>query len=307
MRLGAPGRGPSPLRVPERAPVRLALYAALLGAVLVAALGAGRTVGPIGADAAPPSEHGASSPARGLAAAEAGHALVVDDPVLTAGTSERLRFRIVGPDGRTVRAFDRVHGKELHLIVVRRDLSGYRHVHPVRAADGTWETTVRLDEAGVYRAYADIRPASGPALTLAADLTVAGELRPRPLPAPAATARVGDHEVAVHGRPTAGRATTLTFSVSRRGAPVTDLEPYLEARGHLVALRAADLAYLHVHAEGDGGAGPDLRFTVTFPAPGRHRLFLDFRHDDVVRTAALTVDVPAGAGGAPDGGHGHGG
>ena len=48
------------------------------------------------------------------------------------------------------------------------------------------------------------------------------------------------------------------------------------------------------------------------PSPGAYRLFLDFRHEGVVRTAAFTLDVPAGAGpaggdsterSADDGGH----
>ena len=63
---------------------------------------------------------------------------------------------------------------------------------------------------------------------------------------------------------------------------MTDLEPYLEARGHLVALRASDLAYLHVHPQDDAAVGRDVRFAVTFPASGAHRLFLDFRHGGVV-------------------------
>ncbi|NKX51639.1 hypothetical protein HER39_13910, partial [Arthrobacter deserti] len=42
----------------------------------------------------------------------------------------------------------------------------------------------------------------------------------------------------------------LTVIVTRGGQPVKTLEPYLGAYGHLVALRAGDLAYLHVHPEG---------------------------------------------------------
>jgi hypothetical protein len=76
--------------------------------------------------------------------------------------------------------------------------------------------------------------------------------------------------------------------------PVTDLEPYLAAYGHLVALREGDLAYLHVHSEGAPGdgrtpAGPEIVFTAQVPSPGSYRLFLDFRHGGRVHTAAFTV------------------
>jgi hypothetical protein len=76
--------------------------------------------------------------------------------------------------------------------------------------------------------------------------------------------------------------------------PVTDLQPYLGAYGHLVALREGDLAYLHVHPEGAPGdgatpAGPRVEFAAEVPSAGTYRLFLDFRHAGVVRTAEFTV------------------
>jgi len=69
-----------------------------------------------------------------------------------------------------------------------------------------------------------------------------------------------------------------------------------EACGHLVAVRASDLAYLHVHPMGEASdpatpSGPDIAFHTTFPSKGSYRLFLDFQHGDVVRTAAFTVNI----------------
>ncbi|OBF37386.1 hypothetical protein A5724_11760 [Mycobacterium sp. ACS1612] len=86
----------------------------------------------------------------------------------------------------------------------------------------------------------------------------------------------------------------LTMTVTRDGEPVTKLQPYLGAYGHLVALRVADLEYLHVHPTGDASAGPDIGFHTTFPSAGAYRLFLDFQHAGVVRTAAFTVSVDEG-------------
>ena len=68
-------------------------------------------------------------------------------------------------------------------------------------------------------------------------------------------------------------------------------------------MRAGDLAYLHVHpagASGDGvtPAGPGITFYATAPSNGDYRLFLDFRHAEVVRTAEFTVhagEMPADA------------
>ena len=58
-----------------------------------------------------------------------------------------------------------------------------------------------------------------------------------------------------------------------------DIEPYLGARGHLVALREGDLAFLHVHPESEASEGSDIRFAVEYPSEGRYRLFLQFKLD----------------------------
>ena len=70
-----------------------------------------------------------------------------------------------------------------------------------------------------------------------------------------------------------------------------DLEPYLGALGHLVALREGDLAFLHVHPEAEEGSGPRVAFRAVFPSAGRYRLFLQFAHANGVHTAAFTVEV----------------
>ena len=61
-----------------------------------------------------------------------------------------------------------------------------------------------------------------------------------------------------------------------------------------MALRDGDLAYLHVHPAGEPGdgttePGPDITFYATAPSAGDYRLFLDFQHGDVVRTAEFTA------------------
>jgi hypothetical protein len=190
----------------------------------------------------------------------------------------------------------------MHLIVARRDLSGFRHVHPELAADGTWRVASPLAGPGVWRAFADFTPTGGEALTLGVDVTVPGALEPRPLPAPATSTTVDGYTVTLAGTPQPGRTAELTLTVSRDGKPVTDLQPYLGAYGHLVALRQGDLAYLHVHPDGAPGdgrtpAGPEIRCAAEIPSAGSYRLYLDFRHGDVVHTAEFTV--LAGEPGAP--------
>lgn len=243
---------------------------------------------------------GSSQPAesaagvRGLAVAEGGLRLVVADQQLERGKTERLRFRIVDEDAKTVRDFDVEHTKRMHLIVARRDLTGFQHLHPTQGADGTWSTDLKLDDAGSYRVFADFSH-EDTARTLATDLRVNGstELRPLPVPATAATSD-GGYDVRLSGAPARpGAETELKFAISKNGATV-HTEPYLGAGGHLVALRDGDLAFLHVHPteHGEKSEHDDaISFATTFPTAGKYRLFLQFQHEGRVQTVAFTQEV----------------
>lgn len=298
--------------------VRITAFAAAVAATFGAAYGVGTAVGPINQDPQP-AAHVAhdkpSSPERdggqadttpaGLQVSRAGYTLDLKTPRVTAGEKEELRFAIRDQQGRQVTSFEREHDKELHLILASRDLVTYRHLHPTRASDGTWSTPVNLPAAGSYRVFADFTPASGDAanLTLGADLAVSGPYEAASLPSPATSTTVHGYTVTLKADPTPGKTSDVTLRVSRDGRPVTDLEPYLGAYGHLVALRSGDLAYLHVHPNGEPGdgttkPGPDISFSTTVPSAGSYRLFLDFKHNGTVHTAAFTVR--AGKSAAPE-------
>jgi hypothetical protein len=280
---------------------RVSLFAALLAVVFAGAALAGAAVGPSGSGAddagdphggghpaAPAAETPAGAPP-GLQVAEGGYRLTLEPTrVGDAARDQTVRFRVVGPDGRPVREFEVEHEKRMHFIVVRRDLGGFQHLHPEMSPDGTWEVEVDLRAGGTYRAFADFKVA-GEKRTLGADVHVAGAFRPRALPRPAPTARTQDGlEVTLDaGDLRAGREGMVEFDVRRGGRSVTaELDPYLGAKGHLVALRDGDLAYLHTHPEDDR-----LAFMATYPTAGSYRLFVQFLYAGRVQTAAFTVDV----------------
>jgi hypothetical protein len=242
---------------------------------------------------ATPDAHGTSHAAAaptGLAVTEEDLRLEPAATTLPTGRAATWRFRIVGADGRAVTGFGLEHERRMHLIVVRRDLTGYRHLHPVMAPDGTWSVRLRLDAPGVHRAYADFS-AGGRRHTLATDLFAPGAFTPRPLPAPAPVGEAGAYSAELDaGHPEAGAAAELTYHLRRDGRPLDGVEPYLGADGHLVALREGDLAFLHVHPE-ESDDPAAIRFGATLPSPGRYRLFLQFKHDGVVHTVAHTLVV----------------
>jgi hypothetical protein len=312
-----------PRSAPTRTRVRLGAFLATVAVVFGAAYAAGAWAGPIG-DAEPPAAvHGmGSAPAHeaadgathaegtvaaepaGLQVSRNGYTLRPAAVVYPAGRTVPFRFEVTGPDGAPVTGFRPSHEKALHLIVVRRDLAFFQHVHPVMDAGGRWSVPLDLSAPGTYRVFADFAPAlagSGAGhgtstVVLGTDVFVGGSFLPEGVPAPAAGATTDGYEVTVAGSPVPGRESELTFAVRRAGRPVTDLQPYLGAFGHLVSLRAGDLAYLHTHpaeeAHPGAAGGPEVGFATTFPTAGTYRLFLDFRAGGAVHTAAFTVAVP---------------
>jgi hypothetical protein len=228
-------------------------------------------------------------PVRGLAVAQDDLRVVVEQPELRRGATESLRFRIVDERGSAIRDFDVTHEKRMHLILARRDLTGFQHLHPELAADGTWSADVRIDAAGSYRLFADFSH-DDTARTLAADLRVDGAADLRALPAPRPTAvSDGGYDVRLDAGEAravgADEEADLRFTITRDGVPVKT-EPYLGAGGHLVALREGDMAFLHVHPMDDG-----VHFAATVPTEGRYRLFLQFQHEGRVQTVAFTQEV----------------
>jgi len=284
------------------AAVRLGLFGLLLAAIFGGAVLAGGAIDPEGARAGDaghaspaaadghaepahasgaPGEAAVSSALPGLAVAQDGYRLELTGPRPERGVRMPLSFRILDADGRPVRAFDAAHGKRMHLIVVRRDLDGFQHLHPEMAADGTWRTDVDLRDGGTYRVFADFTR-DGEQHTLGSDLHVAGTFEPRAAPDPAAMAR-DDRGLQVRLRRDGAR---LSFDVLRDGRVVNDeLEPYLDAKGHLVTLRTADLAYLHTHP--DSGA---LAFETELPSAGIYRMWVQYKLDGRVHTAAFTQE-----------------
>ncbi|WP_214364369.1 hypothetical protein [Pseudonocardia sp. H11422] len=295
--------------------IRLTGYATTLALVFGAAWGIGSAAGPAVAPAgaattgAGGTGHGATSPdghahgtgsepSLGLASTQAGYTFVPENTSFEVGRTAEFAFRITGSDGDPVTEFDVEHDKELHLVVIRRDAAGFQHLHPTLGPDGVWRTPLTLPGGGVWRAYADFVPTGGPALTLGTDLFVPGGFVPF-THALSRVAEVDGYQVRLDGALTTDGPARVFATISRDGAPVTDLEPYLGAFGHLVALRQGDLAYLHVHPDAAMPAptdrsGPGIAFTAEIPSAGGYRLFLDFSHGGTVHTAEFTVSAPEG-------------
>lgn len=314
-----PGISPASLRhhseeSPVNTPLRLSLYGLGLAAAFGAAFALSGALTPEAAVAersaatkathGEPGGHGQSpnstattESTRGVTLASRGLQLSPVSAPDTRGEAGTLSFSITNAQGAPVVEFTEAHEKELHLIVVRSDGAQFRHVHPTLDEAGTWSLPWNWDAAGSYRVFADFVPSGADEpVTLTRTVDVAGEFTPTETHHEVREATVSGFDVRLGGDLRVGSSSPLTLTVSRDGQPVTAMQPYLGAFGHLVALREGDLAYLHVHPEGaeptsGEESGPEVVFASEAPTAGRYLLYFDFQVDGQVYSAPFVVDT----------------
>jgi Heavy metal binding domain len=218
-----------------------------------------------------------------------------------AGKPVKLAFRPVdkaAPDAPVPLAL--VHEKKIHLIIVSRDLSEFFHEHPTFGADGAYTQEFTFKTGGDYVLFQDYTPDGDRHQLGRQDVTVNGAKRP---------AVKFDKDV-MTWKDADGYAAELTFDqpakvgaslavqtrITRNGQPVTDLDNYLGALGHMVIISEDTKQYLHVHPQDQTDKGPAVGFHTQFEQAGRYRVFLQFNHGDKIHTADFVVNVaPAGA------------
>ncbi len=202
-------------------------------------------------------------------------------------------------DGSIVEQLETVHTKKLHLIVVSSDLSFFDHVHPMENRVGTLTLDYTFPAPGEYVLYSDCTPTGGRNQVFANHITVSGMTGPRAVlePTPAQAKVFGEYRVRLDlspEPPLPGDETQLTFTVSRNGVPVTDLEPLLGAGGHCVAISEDTRAYLHSHPLQMVGSrfGPKVTFHTVFPKPGIYKIWGQFLHDGKPLIADFVIRIP---------------
>lgn len=266
--------------------------------VLVATVAAAASCGTVSADRPPASTPTTTVQAPtdpGLMATAAGFTLLADTATVPVGQTVSLRFHIVGPGGRTVTSFLPVDTKPMQLYLLRSDVTGFQHVFPSMAPDGTWQADLAPLQPGSYRAEVRFGAtgADGAVVSpvLGVPFTVPGQAQLAELPPAAVTTDVDGYTVTVAGHLMPDMEHELAVTVTMAGQPVADLQPYLGGYAHLVAFQAkylifAELRPLDLPANPRGG--PRLSFQVTMPEPGYWRFFLEFQTAGVVHTAAIT-------------------
>lgn len=198
-------------------------------------------------------------------------------------SGDGLKIRISDASG-PVKDFDTVHEKEMHLIVVSKDLRSFAHVHPELRPDGTFELQ-RVPFSGDLRLFADFAPRGKGAQVLSFDWKQSGkrEAAPEKVLAPAKLSPV-------KGAWRPGRTQEVLLE---GGAPLSVLEPYLGAMAHLVMIHEDAATFVHAHPLDDPAK---IVFLARPPKPGKYRAWVETQSKGVVYWQSFDVEVPANGG-----------
>ncbi|GAA2209060.1 hypothetical protein GCM10009850_045180 [Nonomuraea monospora] len=237
------------------------------------------------------------------------------------GAGEEFTLRVDLIDGSTGRPVDDLtahHEALAHVVVTSQDGRYFRHVHPLRTAPGRLEVRLSADRPGRYLAYVELEREDSGGQLLPAHFEVAATTATSPpattpaspqpdapqpdaiaTPQPATPASPHPGATATPSLPPATSATPrLQPATPIAGRPTTieldtppGVRPWLGMTGHLLLRDETGGFFGHVHEMGTPGSR--VRFTFTFPAPGRYLAWIQYATADRIVTAPFTVDVAA--------------
>jgi Cu+-exporting ATPase len=204
----------------------------------------------------------------------------------------------------------RTHQVWMHMIITRADLGTFAHIHPEPTKRaGVYTVTATFPTSGRYLVASEFRQQGE-----MTDVLDRREVSVNNGTTPAEPATVDEAEVrtstqhgvaiTLSGDTHVGETSDLhfTFTDTATGTPVTDLQPYLGAAGHVVVMRADGETFGHRHAETEDEKGrpvfatpgtefgPELGLHVKFDTPGSYRLWAQFQlADGTVVTAPFML------------------
>lgn len=217
----------------------------------------------------------------------------------TPKTSVKLLIDVQDSAGRAIANFDTFQQKLMHLIVVSDNLQFFSHLHPSYKGNGSFEVEANFPQPGSYTLFGDYKPSGEKEQVSVMKKQVAGDNKPATAIDFNSTKTFGDTKANLtfsQSKVKAGEEVTLMFNLQQNSnnQPVTDLQPYLGERGHLVILKQSSpltrADYIHAHAMKDSPDG-QVQFMTSFPQSGKYKLWGQFNRNGKIVIADFWVNV----------------
>ncbi|MEO3884492.1 hypothetical protein [Nonomuraea sp. B5E05] len=234
---------------------------------------------PDGALPAPPA-----STARGRPYAQARVTTVPARP--EAGKEFTLRMDLTdGSTGRPVDDLTAHHEALAHVVVTSEDGRYFRHLHPLRTRPGRLEVRLSADRPGRYLAHAELEREESGGQLLTAGFTVGASADTSEKTGASRETGASATPRLRPAAPVTGRPATVELHTP------TGVRPWLGMSGHLLIRDQDGDFFGHVHEM--GAPGSRVRFTFSFPEPGRYLAWIQYATADRIVTVPFTVNVTA--------------
>ncbi|WML57985.1 hypothetical protein [Neobacillus sp. PS2-9] len=209
-----------------------------------------------------------------------------------------ISLLIKDSSNQPIKSFETIHEKKMHLFIVSKDLAYFSHIHPTYKENGLFDFTASFPTRGDYKLISEFTPKGGGDSSVETHwLQIEGEEG-------TAVPLVPDKELShvVEGKKVAlsfdhlmaGKTVHLIFTIkdAKTNKPLKNLQPYLGALGHTVAISADAEKYLHIHPMTTEGSGPAVTFMTIFPEKGLYKIWGQFKHKGKVFTVPFVINVP---------------
>lgn len=187
-----------------------------------------------------------------------------------------------------------LHDKKMHVIIVKKDLSLFYHVHPVLAKNGEYSIPFSFSYGGEYVIFVDYMPVNSDQQLERIELTVEGEsYTAKEYTNQQLSTKIDDFEIQLipeNESIETMHPTAITVRIKRKGNEINAnaLDDYLGAKAHMVVISANTKEYIHVHPY---VKDKSLMLHAEFPQPGMYRGWLQFQYKGQLRTAEFVFEV----------------
>lgn len=217
------------------------------------------------------------------------YTIYFNQPTAKTGQEASLEFVITEKDsGKPVTKLEIMHDKPIHLVLVRKDLKHFDHIHPILKGNN-WVVPYVFNAAGEYRLWVDFTK-NGIQHIVDFDLSVSGKQEVEEQD------RLYGLKVDMQApsKITTDNNVMLDFVVTdANGKAVPITEKFLAANAHLITIDESLQKFNHNH---DMNFDNDnvLSFTHMFSKAGRHKAWVQFSVNGQVRTASFDFSVSEG-------------
>lgn len=214
--------------------------------------------------------------------------------IIKAGEPVKLFFRPeVANQPNYVVPLTLLHEKKIHLIIMSKDLSYFSHEHPEPSENGEYVCEHTFPSGGQYVLFQDYMPEEDTQQLGRQEIQVAGDqIAKGSVNIVATTWEEDGYEVNIFPNGPAFKvnaAVMLKAVVTKNGRPVTNLEKYLGSLAHVIIISSDTQNYLHVHSMRSVTKGPEIMLHTHFPKSGYYSLFMEFKHEGLVRLASFKL------------------